>query len=153
MQLHQQVPDFSFSATNELKAKLSDYRGKWVVLYFYPKDATPGCTTEGLDFTANFAEFQRANALVFGISCDSLQSHEKFKEKQGFPFELISDEDKVICELFDVYRLKKMYGREYRGIVRSTFLIDPKGLLIREWRNVKVKGHVDAVLACLNEAG
>lgn len=149
MQLQQQISDFFISATNNVKGKLSDYRGKWLVLYFYPKDSTPGCTTEGLDFKARIEEFKQLGAVIFGISCDSLASHEKFKAKQQFPFELISDEDKAICELFDVYQLKKMYGKEYMGIVRSTFLINPQGLLSAQWRKVKVKDHVEEVLTTL----
>ena len=127
-------------------ATLSDYAGQWLVLYFYPKDSTPGCTTEGQGFRDHYAEFQAANTEVFGVSRDSLKSHENFKAKQGFPFELLSDKDEALCQLFDVIKLKKLYGKEYMGVDRSTFLIDMNGVLRHEWRGVKVPGHVEAVL-------
>lgn len=141
------VADFQAQATSGQLVKLSELRGQQVVLYFYPKDSTPGCTTEGLDFRARFAQFQAANTLIFGVSMDSLKKHENFKSKQDFPFELISDDSHELCDLFGVYQLKKNYGKEYMGIVRSTFLIDKDGVLRAEWRNVKVAGHVDKVLA------
>ena len=116
------------------------------MLYFYPKDSTPGCTTEGNDFSDNHKSFIDANTVIYGVSRDSIKSHEKFKAKQGFPFELIADIDEILCKHFDVIKLKKLYGREYMGIDRSTFLISPNGETIKSWRSVKVKGHVDEVL-------
>ena len=141
------VPDFTAPATSEQTITLSALKGKNVVLYFYPKDSTPGCTTEGQNFRDLYARFQDANCEIFGISKDSLRRHENFKAKQGFPFELISDEDESVCQLFDVIKLKKMYGKEFEGIERSTFLIDSQGVLRQEWRKVKVKDHAEAVLA------
>lgn len=140
------APDFTAPATSETTVTLSDLKGKKVVLYFYPKDSTPGCTTEGQTFRDLYEQFQKAGCEVFGVSKDSLRRHENFKAKQAFPFELISDEDETLCRLFDVIKLKKLYGKEYEGIERSTFLIDEKGILRREWRKVKVKGHVEEVL-------
>jgi peroxiredoxin Q/BCP len=146
--LQQAVPDFSGSATSETTFHLSDYKDKkHVVIYFYPKDSTPGCTTEGQDFTANIAEFEACDTVIFGVSRDSMKRHENFKAKYEFPFELISDPDEEICKLFDVIKLKKLYGKEHLGIERSTFLINKQGVLVNEWRKVKVKGHVDEVLA------
>lgn len=145
--LDQAVADFSAAATSGQQVCLSTLKGQQVVLYFYPKDSTPGCTTEGQGFRDQFAAFQAANTVIFGVSRDGLKSHENFKCKQAFPFELISDKDEALCQLFDVIKLKKLYGKEYLGIDRSTFLIDSQGVLRREWRNVKVPGHVDAVLA------
>ena len=121
-------------------------QGTQLVIYFYPKDNTPGCTTEGQEFRDLHADFVAANTLIFGVSKDSLRTHENFKAKQSFPFELISDTDESLCKLFDVIKLKQMYGKEYEGIERSTFLIDKEGVLRREWRKVKVKGHVAEVL-------
>lgn len=144
------VPDFTALMTSGKTFRLSDFYGKQaIVLYFYPKDSTPGCTTEGLDFSATYADFQAAGVVVFGISRDSLKSHEKFKTKQGFPFELIADPEEQICQLFDVIKLKNMYGKQVRGIERSTFLIDPQGKLRQAWRKVTVKGHVAEVLAAV----
>jgi len=143
----QPIPDFTFTATNGLSGKFSQFRGKNVVLYFYPKDNTPGCTIESQGFRDCFKEFEVANTLILGISKDSLSSHEKFKTKQCMPFELINDEDASICALFDVIKDKSMFGVKYKGIVRSTFLIDAQGVLRQEWRKVKVLGHVKAVLA------
>jgi peroxiredoxin Q/BCP len=143
--------DCSFFATNQLTGRLSDYYGKWLVLYFYPKDSTPGCTTEGRDFNTHLPIFRALNAEVFGISKDSLKSHDKFKEKEGFLFELITDESQEICQLFDVIKEKNMYGRKYLGIERSTFIIDPKGHCAHTWRNVKVPGHVQDVLTTLKK--
>ena len=140
------VPDFSLPATGDKTFKLSDYKGEKVVLYFYPKDATPGCTTEGQDFRDNHRKFRARKTRIFGISRDSLTSHERFREKQGFPFDLLSDEDEKACKLFDVIKEKNMYGKKVMGIERSTFLIDEEGVLRQEWRKVKVKGHVDEVL-------
>lgn len=146
MQIGDSVPGFKFNATNNLQSvSLSDFAGKWVVLYFYPKDSTPGCTIEGRDFRDAHQELLALNALVFGISRDSLKSHDNFKCKYEFPFELISDPDEELCQLFDVIRMKSMYGKQMRGIERSTFLIDPEGILRHEWRRVKVVGHVDDI--------
>src|SRR5262245_1977618 len=136
------VPDFSVPSTGDTTFKLSGARGKKVVLYFYPKDHTPGCTTEGADFRDAYTTFQRAGAEIYGISRDSVKSHESFKAKMSFPFALLSDEEEKVCKLFDVIKLKNMYGRKVRGIVRSTFVVDEKGVLAREWRGVKVPGHV-----------
>jgi thioredoxin-dependent peroxiredoxin len=149
MNLGDKVPNFTFKATSQLTGQLSDYQGKYVILYFYPKDATPGCTTEGQDFRDAFTKFQEANAVIFGISRDSLKSHETFKAKQQFPFELISDDDEALCQLFDVIKMKNMYGKQVRGIERSTFIIDPQGVLIQAWRKVSVPGHVNEVLNSL----
>lgn len=140
------VPSFTAQATGDQRIQLSDFKGKNLLLYFYPKDHTPGCTTQGQDFRDRYQDFLDANTAVFGISRDSLRTHENFKAKQNFPFELISDPDEELCKLFDVIKLKKLYGKEYMGIERSTFLIDKEGILRQEWRKVKVKGHVDEVL-------
>ncbi|HVO91119.1 MAG TPA: peroxiredoxin [Casimicrobiaceae bacterium] len=131
--------------------KLSDYAGKPVVLYFYPKDNTPGCTTEGANFRDLHAKFAKHGAIIAGVSRDSLKSHEGFKAKMGFPFELISDPDEKLCTQFDVIKMKNMYGRQVRGIQRSTFLIDGSGKLVREWRGVKVPGHAQEVLDTVAE--
>jgi peroxiredoxin Q/BCP len=149
--VNKKVPDFSLPATDEQTISLSDYQGRYVVVYFYPKDSTPGCTTEGQDFRDRINAFRRNNTAVLGISRDSVKSHENFKTKQKLPFELLSDADETVCSLFDVIREKNMYGRKVRGIERSTFLIDDLGVLRREWRKVKVKGHVDAVLEAIKE--
>lgn len=141
----QPVPDFSAPATGG-EITLSGLRGKKVVLYFYPKDNTPGCTTEGLQFRDLYPKFQKAGAEIIGVSRDSLRSHENFKAKLELPFPLISDTDEALCSLFGVIKMKKMYGKEVRGIERSTFVIDTEGVLRREWRGVKVPGHVDETL-------
>jgi peroxiredoxin Q/BCP len=140
------VPDFSAAMTGNQTFKLSDYRGKKLVLYFYPKDNTPGCTTEGLHFRDLHPEFQQANTEIFGISRDSIRSHEGFKAKLEMPFELISDPEETVCALFNVMKIKNMYGKQVRGIERSTFVIDGNGKLVKEWRGVKVPGHIDEVL-------
>lgn len=140
------VPDFSATATSNRTVRLKDLKGKKVVLYFYPRDSTPGCTTEGQDFRDQFAAFQKAGAEILGVSQDSLKSHENFRSKQNFPFDLISDEDGSLCRLFDVLKMKSMYGKQFEGIERSTFLLDGNGKLLREWRKVKVPGHVAEVL-------
>jgi peroxiredoxin Q/BCP len=140
------VGDFTADATGDKKIRLKDLRGKNVVIYFYPKDSTPGCTTEGRDFSALHTRFRHASTVILGVSRDSLASHEKFKEKQGFPFDLLSDPDEKLCRKFDVIHEKSLYGRKFMGVVRSTFLIDADGKLRREWRNVKVKGHAEEVL-------
>ena len=144
--IDQPVDDFQIPATSEKTVSLAQLKGKQVVIYFYPKDSTPGCTTEGQGFRDHYPEFQAANTEVFGVSRDSLKSHENFKAKQAFPFELLSDKDEALCQLFDVIKLKKLYGKEYLGVDRSTFLIDKDGVLRHEWRGVKVPGHVEAVL-------
>lgn len=146
LELNQPVPDFTAEATNDTQVTLSELKGSHVVIYFYPKDNTPGCTTEGQDFRDHFADFKAANTLIFGVSKDSLKVHTNFKAKHEFPFELISDPEEVVCKHFDVIKLKKNYGREYLGIERSTFLINAEGVLVKEWRKVKVKGHVAEVL-------
>ena len=140
------VADFKAAATGDKTIRLKDLRGKKVVLYFYPKDSTPGCTTEGQDFRDLNAKFKRANAVILGASRDSLASHEKFKAKHKFPFELLSDPDERLCRQFDVIKEKTLYGRKFMGIERSTFLIDEAGKLRAEWRKVKVKGHAQEVL-------
>ena len=147
------VPDFRAAATGGADIKLSDLKGQKVVLYFYPKDNTPGCTLEGHDFRDQHAKFRRQNAVVLGVSRDSLRSHERFKTKHEFPFELLSDEDEALCRLFDVIKEKNMYGKKVMGIERSTFLIDERGVLRHEWRKVKVEGHVDEVLQAVKDLG
>ncbi|HEY5970890.1 MAG TPA: peroxiredoxin [Pseudoxanthomonas sp.] len=132
--------------------KLSDFAGQWLVLYFYPKDSTPGCTTEGIDFNALLPKFKKLGAAVLGVSRDSVKSHDNFCAKQGFKFPLISDADEKLCMAFDVIHEKNMYGRKVLGIVRSTFLISPDGRIAQEWRGVKVPGHADAVLEALKVA-
>lgn len=144
--LNKKVPDFELPATGEQNIRLSALKGKKVIIYFYPKDNTPGCTTEGQDFRDNYNKFQRAGALVLGISRDSIKSHENFKAKQEFPFELLADQEETLCKLFDVIKEKNMYGKKVMGIERSTFLLDEKGVLRQEWRKVKVAGHVEEVL-------
>jgi peroxiredoxin Q/BCP len=144
--LNMTVPDFSAAMTSDRTFQLSDYKGKKIVLYFYPKDNTPGCTTEGIQFRELYPEFQQANAEIFGVSRDTIRSHEGFKAKLEMPFELISDPDEAVCNLFDVMKMKNMYGKKVRGIERSTFIIDESGKLVKEWRGVKVPGHIDEVL-------
>ncbi len=146
LQLDQSVPDFELPSTGDHVFRLSDYIGKNIVIYFYPKDNTPGCTLEGQQFRDHIAEFSAYDTLIFGVSRDSIRVHENFKRKQSFPFELLSDSAEIACEIFDVLHVKKNYGREYIGIVRSTFLIDKQGILRQEWREVKVKGHLTDVL-------
>jgi peroxiredoxin Q/BCP len=140
------VPDFSAAMTGDQTFTLSDYQGKNLVLYFYPKDNTPGCTTEGIQFRDLYPEFQQHNTLLFGISRDSIRSHEGFKAKLDMPFDLISDPDETLCAMFNVMKMKNMYGKQVRGIERSTFVIDGAGILVKEWRGVKVPGHVAEVL-------
>lgn len=139
------VDDFSAAATGGT-FKLSEHRGRPVVLYFYPKDNTPGCTMEGQQFRDLYKKFAKTGARIFGVSRDSLKSHENFKAKMAFPFELISDEDEKLCQQFGVIKMKNLYGKKVRGIERSTFLIGPDGKLVREWRGVKVPGHAEEVL-------
>ena len=146
------IPDLPLALSSGKDATLGAYAGKWLILYFYPKDSTPGCTTEGLDFNALLPAFKRAGAAVLGASRDSLKSHQNFCAKQGFKFELVSDADGAVCDAFGVVQLKKNYGREYLGIVRSTFLIDPDGVIRQKWQPVKVADHAQAVLDALKAA-
>lgn len=140
------VAEFSVPATGEKNLSLSDFKDKNLVIYFYPKDSTPGCTLEGQNFRDLYEAFQDANTEILGVSRDSLKRHENFRAKQSFPFDLLSDEDEALCKLFDVIHEKNMYGRKVLGIVRSTFLIDGTGVLRAEWRKVRVKGHAEEVL-------
>jgi thioredoxin-dependent peroxiredoxin len=149
--LDRKVPAFALPATGGRKWKLADTGGKKLVVYFYPKDSTSGCTKEGEAFRDLYAKFRKAGAEIVGVSPDSVASHEKFKAKFGFPFELLADEDKALCQVFDVWKEKSMYGRKYMGVERSTFLIDARGVLRREWRKVKVPGHAEEVLAALDQ--
>ena len=146
------VPEFPITLSSGKPATFGDFAGKWLVLYFYPKDATPACTTQGQDFNALLPKFKRAGAQVLGVSRDSLKSHQNFSAKQGFTFELASDVDETLCQAFDVIKPKKLYGRDYIGIERSTFLIDPSGIIRQTWRPVKVPGHAQAVLDALKAA-
>jgi peroxiredoxin Q/BCP len=143
------VTDFESPATGGKTVKLRDYRGQYVVLYFYPKDNTPGCIQEGQGFRDTIGQFTALNTVVLGVSRDNIRSHDSFKCKQEFPFDLLSDEEEQLCQLFDVITMKNMYGKQVRGIERSTFLINPQGVLVHEWRKVKVKNHVDEVLQAL----
>ena len=145
------VPDFELPATGGKTIRLSDLKGKNVVIYFYPKDSTPGCTTEGQGFRDNIDAFSAHNTVILGVSKDSIESHEKFKSAQAFPFDLLSDTDQRLCALFDVIKEKNMYGRKYKGVERSTFLLDGSGALRKEWRKVKVTGHVKKVLEAVAE--
>jgi peroxiredoxin Q/BCP len=146
VELNKKVPAFSRPVTGGGTWKSSDASGKKLVLYFYPRDNTPGCTQEGQAFAELYPQFKKAGVLIVGVSPDSVASHEKFKLKLGFPFELLSDDDKSLCELFGVWKEKSLYGRKFMGVERSTFLIDEKGVLRREWRKVKVAGHAAEVL-------
>jgi thioredoxin-dependent peroxiredoxin len=146
------VPDLALQLSGGGEAAIRDFAGHWLVLYFYPKDSTPGCTTEGLDFNALLQKFKRLDAVVIGVSRDSLRSHQNFCAKQGFGFELASDPDESLCNAFGVIREKNMYGRKVLGIERSTFLIDPAGVIRQSWRPVKVAGHAQAVLDALKAA-
>jgi peroxiredoxin Q/BCP len=147
------VPDFSAPLTGGKTFQLSAYAGRHLVLYFYPKDDTPGCTTEGSDFRHHYPAFQEAQCDIVGVSRDSLKSHENFKAKLEFPFELLSDTDETVCTMFDVMKLKNMYGKQVRSVERSTFVIDKHGVVRAEWRGVKVPGHVDEVLAFVKSLG
>jgi thioredoxin-dependent peroxiredoxin len=140
------VPDFELPATSGISFKLSSYQGKTLVFYFYPKDNTPGCTTQGMQFRDSYAEFKAANAEIVGVSRDSLKSHENFKAKFSFPFELLADTEELACGIFGVMKMKNMYGKQVRGVERSTFIIDKSGVLVHEWRGVKVDGHALEVL-------
>lgn len=144
--LNQAVADFQLPATSGKTFQLSEYLGKNVVIYFYPKDSTPGCTTQGIQFRDAYADFQANNTEIFGVSRDSLKSHENFKAKFTFPFELLADTEELACGLFGVIKMKNMYGKQVRGIERSTFIIDKNGSLVKEWRGVKVDGHATEVL-------
>ena len=150
IELNKPLPKLTLEGTNNTNFSMSDYLGKYLIIYFYPKDSTPGCTNESIDFKDNYAAFQKHNTEIFGISRDSIKSHEKFKAKYDFPFELLSDPDEVACNLFDVIKMKNMYGKQVRGIERSTFLINTEGHLIQEWRGVKVNGHIQDLIEFLN---
>ena len=149
--LGKKSPKFKAECTSNKILSNEDFIGKNLVIYFYPKDSTPGCTTEGQEFRDQYKIFKKYNTDVIGVSRDSIKSHENFKLKQSFPFELLSDPDEKVCKAFDVMKLKSMYGREYIGVDRSTFIINEKGKVVREWRSVKVKGHVDEVLEAVKE--
>ncbi len=151
VEIGKKVPAWQVPATGDQVIKSKDLAGLNVVLYFYPRDNTPGCTTEAQDFRDQIKHFTKLNAVVLGVSKDTLTSHHKFKDKQQLPFDLLADEDEALCQLFDVIRLKKMYGKEFEGIERSTFVIDNRGILRHEWRKVKVKSHVDQVLKAVSE--
>ncbi|VAW58024.1 Thiol peroxidase, Bcp-type [hydrothermal vent metagenome] len=144
--INKKVPAFSAAASGDQTLSLKDFRGRNLILYFYPKDNTPGCTQEGQDFRDNYSKFKRAKTVVLGVSRDSVKVHDGFRAKHAFPFDLLSDPEETLCKLFDVIKLKKNYGKEYMGIERSTFLIDSMGILREQWRGVKVKGHIDEVL-------
>lgn len=149
--LDKPVPNLKVQATGEKTFKLRELAGKNIVLYFYPKDNTPGCTTEGRDFRDHYGRFKRLKTEVFGVSRDSLKSHENFKAKQDFPFDLISDPDETLCKAFDVIKEKTLYGKKHLGIERSTFIIDNEGTVRREFRKVKVAGHVEEVLQAIKD--
>ena len=147
--LNDKVPNFELEGTNNLSFNLSSFLGKYIIIYFYPKDSTPGCTNEGIDFTENINKFKKMNVEIFGVSRDTIKSHENFKAKYSFLFELLSDPEEIACNLFGVIKMKNMYGKKIRGIERSTFLISPEGKLINEWRGVKVNGHIKEILEVL----
>jgi peroxiredoxin Q/BCP len=151
VEINKKVPLFKLPGTSDLQFNLSDYKGRFLVIYFYPKDATPGCTTQGVDFRDAYKKFQALDTEIFGISRDTLKSHENFKAKFTFPFELLSDEEEKACELFGVIKMKNMYGKQVRGIERSTFVIDPDSKLIQAWRGVKVEGHIKEVLQFIKQ--
>lgn len=151
VQIGQTAPDFELLADNGEKVKLSDYKGKHVVLYFYPKDMTPGCTTQACDFRDQHESFEEIDAVILGVSTDPQTKHEKFKDKYNLPFLLLVDEDHAAAEKYGVWKLKKNFGKEYMGVERSTFLINKDGELVKEWRKVKVKGHVEEALQYLKE--
>ncbi len=150
-ELNQPAPDFDLPATGNQTISLTSLKGSKLVLYFYPRDATPGCTTESQNFRDAFDDFAAADTVILGISQDSVVSHEKFRSKQSMPFDLLSDESGEVCRAYDVIKLKKMYGKEFEGIERSTFLIDQEGILRQAWLKVKVPGHVEQVLAAAQE--
>jgi peroxiredoxin Q/BCP len=149
IEINSPVPELTLEGTSNTSFSISKYVGKNLIIYFYPKDSTPGCTNESIDFKDNYDIFQKLNTEIFGISRDSLKSHEKFKAKYSFPFELLSDADEIACNLFDVIKMKNMYGKKVRGIERSTFLINTEGKLVNEWRGVKVNGHIQELIEFL----
>ena len=151
LKIGDKAPDFEGKNQNNESVKLSSFIGEKVVLYFYPRDNTPGCTTEGQNFRDLYNEFKKENTLIYGVSRESIKSHENFKQKHSFPFDLISDEDEIICKKYDVIKEKSMYGRKYMGIERSTFLIDQEGKLVKAWRKVKVTGHAEEVLGAVRD--
>ncbi|MCF6236761.1 MAG: peroxiredoxin [Gammaproteobacteria bacterium] len=151
IEIDQPVPDFELPATGEQSISLLGLRGKNIVLYFYPKDSTPGCTLEGQNFRDLHDRFIALNSVILGVSRDGIKAHENFKAKQNFPFDLLSDKEEILCRLFDVIKPKKLYGKEFMGVERSTFIIDQEGILKAEWRKVKVKGHVDEVLTVVEK--
>jgi peroxiredoxin Q/BCP len=146
MEIGRKIINFKAESTNKDEFILKDQMGSYLVMFFYPKDNTPGCTQEGLDFSNNLTKFKKLNTKIYGVSRDSIKSHDNFKNKYKYKFDLISDPDEYLCNLFDVIKEKNMYGKKYMGIERSTFIIDPKSTLIKEWRKVKVNGHSDEVL-------
>ena len=148
--INEKVLNFELEGTNNLAFNLENFIGKYIIIYFYPKDSTPGCTNEGIDFTENIHKFKKLNVEIFGVSRDTVKSHENFKGKYNFPFDLLSDPEEIACNLFNVIKMKNMYGKKVRGIERSTFLIDPEGKLINEWRGVKVNGHINEILKFLS---
>ena len=151
VQIGEQAPDFSLVATNGKKVKISDFKGENVVLYFYPKDMTPGCTNQACDFRDKYEDFGVANTVILGVSPDPIERHQKFINNHGLPFLLLADEDHKVAEQYNVWQLKKNFGKEYMGIERSTFVIDKEGKVVKEWRKVKVKGHVEEALAYVKE--
>jgi len=151
LEIGDKVPDFCLPNQDEEEICLRDIKGRWIVLYFYPKDNTPGCTTEACDFTAALPDFEGLHAVVLGVSPDSPKKHRNFIEKKGLKITLLADEEKELCKTFGVWQLKKNYGREYMGVVRSTFIIDPDGKIAAKWEKVRVKGHVEAVKEKLAE--
>ena len=148
--INEKVLNFELEGTNNLAFNLENFIGKYIIIYFYPKDSTPGCTNEGIDFTENIDKFKKLNVEIFGVSRDTVKSHENFKGKYNFPFDLLSDPEEIACNLFNVIKMKNMYGKKVRGMERSTFLIDPEGKLINEWRGVKVNGHINEILEFLS---
>ena len=153
VEIGQPIPDLAVQATDDQSFRFSELQGKNLILYFYPKDNTPGCTTEGQDFRDHYEEFEALNTVILGVSRDDLKSHENFKSKECFPFDLISDSDGTLCAAFDVIKEKNLYGKKSMGIERSTFIIDTQGVLRREYRKVKVENHVLSVLKDLREIG
>lgn len=151
IQINDLAPTMTLQATSNKAIHLSDYKGNYLVVYFYPKDKTPGCTMEGKDFQKNHALFKKLNTEIIGVSCDSVKSHEGFKEKYCFDFDLVADVDGALCDYFGVLKMKSLFGVKFKGVERSTFLFNDKGKLVKEWRKVKVTGHVDEVLKTIKE--
>jgi peroxiredoxin Q/BCP len=151
VEVGEEAPDFCLPNQDVEEICLRDFEGSWLILYFYPKDNTPGCTTEALDFSSKIYEFEALGATVIGVSPDSVKRHQNFIAKKGVKITLLSDEDKRVCSLYGVWQLKKSYGKEYMGVVRSTFLINPEGKIVHKWERVRVKGHVDKILKRLKE--